>query len=119
MGGPFRGRGGTTSHDSDRDRNGGNAAYDLSALRVYFRSVVHHHDLRRQFRERLEPPKGAGKAHPGRSPPWTKSSTSNRYRLEYHGPDLLVHTEKHKSPLRLDGIEVARRFCSAQAIQVG
>src|SRR5208282_2830534 len=114
MAGALRGRGGAASHYSHRDANVGNAAHDLSALRVYFRAVVRDHDLRRQFRERLESPEGAGKAHPGQSSSGAKPSTSNRHRLEHHGPDLLVHTEKHKSPLRLDGIEVDRRLGSPQ-----
>src|ERR1035438_3499612 len=106
MGGAFCGRGRAANHDSNRNTNVRNAAHDLSALRVYFRPVVRDHDLRRQFRERLEPAEGAGKAHPGQSPAWTKPSTSDRHRLERHGPDLLVHPEKHKSPIRPDGIEV-------------
>src|SRR5208337_1294702 len=97
MAGAFRGRGGTAGHDSHRNANGRNAAHDLSAIRVHFRSVVRDHDLRRQFRQRLEPPEGAGKAHPGQSPQRTKPSATNRHGLEHHGPDLLVHAEKHQS----------------------
>src|ERR1017187_6237867 len=106
MGGTFRRRSGTAGNHSHRNSNVRNAAHDVSALRVYFRPVVRDHDLRRQLRQRLEPAEGAGKAPPGQSPAWTKPSTSDRHRLERHGPDLLVHPEKHKSPIRPDGIEV-------------
>ena len=53
--------------------------------------------FRRHFRQRLEPPESNGKAHTGQSSAWTKPATSNRHRLEHHGPDLLVHAEKYKS----------------------
>src|SRR5271165_3390618 len=99
MAGTFRGRGGTAGYDSHRDANGRDAAHDLSALRVHLRSVVRDHDLRRQFGQRLEPPEGAGKAHPGQSSRWTKSPAANRHGLEYHRPDLLVHAEEHESPV--------------------
>src|SRR5271157_2221725 len=99
MAGAFRGRGGAAGYDSNRDADGRDAAHDISAIRVHFRSVVRHHDLRRQLRQRLEPPEGPGKAHAGQSPSWTKLTASNRHGLEYHRPDLLVHTEKHKSPV--------------------
>ena len=118
MAGTFRRRGGTAGDDSDRDSNGRNAAHDLSALRVHFRPVVRDHDLRRQLRQRLEPPEGAGTAHPGQSPHRTEPAAANRHGLEHHRPDLLVHAEKHQSPLRPDGIEVARRLGSAQAVQI-
>ena len=114
----FRGRGGTAGYDSHRNSNGRNAAHDLSALRVHFRPVVRDHDLRRQLRERLEPPEGAGKAHPGQSPSRTEPPAANRHGLEHHGPDLLVHAAKHESPLRPDGAAVHRRLGAAQAVQI-
>src|SRR5208283_4424912 len=99
MAGAFRGRGGAAGYDSHRDADGRDAAHDLSAVRVHLRSVVRDHDFRRQLGQRLEPPEGAGKAHTGQSPSWTKPPAANRHGLEYHGPDLLVHAEKHKSPV--------------------
>ena len=32
-------------------------------------------------------------------PPGQNLSAANRHRLEHHGPDLLVHAEKHESPV--------------------
>ncbi len=32
-------------------------------------------------------------------PQWSKSAAANRHGLEHYRPDLLVHTEKHQSPL--------------------
>src|SRR5208283_5027332 len=99
MAGAFRGRGGAAGYHSNRDADGRDAAHDLSAIRVHLRSVVRNHDLRRQLGQRLEPPKGAGKAHAGQSPSWAKPAASNWNGLEYHWPDLLVHAQKHKSPV--------------------
>ena len=118
MGGTFRRRSGTAGDDSDRDSNGRNAAHDLCALRVYFRPVVRHHDLRRQLRQRLEPPEGAGAAHPSKPPQRTEPSASNRNGLEHHWPDLLVHAAEHQSPVRPDGVKVPGGLGASQAIQI-
>ena len=115
----IRRRGRAAGHDSDRNSNVRNAAHDLPALRVDLRPVVRDHDLRRQLGERLEPAEGPGTAHPGQSPSWAKPSAANRHRLEHHGQIYWYTLQKHKSPIRPDGVEVSRRFRSAQAVQIG
>ena len=116
--GPFRRRSGTASYHPDRDSNGRYAAHDLSALRVDIRPVVCDHDLRRQLGERLESPKGAGKADTGQSAAGAESAAANRHGLEHDRADLLVHPAELESALRPDGVAVARRLGPAQAIQV-
>src|ERR1039457_2253855 len=116
MAGPFRGRSGTAGHDSDRNSNERNAASYLSAIRVHFWPVLRDHDLRRQFRERLEPAEGPGKAYAGHSA--ARTPASNRLGLEPGWTDLLVHAEKYQPSLRLDGVEVHRRQDAPQGVQV-
>src|ERR1019366_4624852 len=88
MAGPFRGRSGTAGHDSDRNSNERNAASYLSAIRVHFWPVLRDHDLRRQFRERLEPAEGPGKAYAGHSAARTPASNRLGLRSEEQTPEL-------------------------------
>src|ERR1039457_451441 len=91
-------------------------SYLIVALRVDFRSVLRDHDLRRHLNQRLEPAESAGETDAGVVT--GRHTATNRDGLEHCWPDLLVHPEKHESPIRPDGASVHRRLDPAEGVQV-
>src|SRR5260370_31927423 len=100
MAGALRRRGGTAGYDSGRNSNERNSASYLSAERVHLRPVLRDYDFRRQLGERLEPSESPGKAHAGE--PSARPPASDQDRLAHGRPDLLLHAEKHQSPVLPD-----------------
>ena len=91
-------------------------SYLIVALRVDLRSVLRDHDLRRHLNQRLEPAESAGETDAGVVT--GRHTATNRDGLEHCWPDLLVHPEKHESPIRPDGASVHRRLDPAEGVQV-